>query len=190
MAARALDARRSRWLLLAWAVAIFALSAVTDPGTLAVLAVVAGAVFARGAGAVLRRVLVTVVPFVALLVGASWAWMRLVVGVAPDGQAYAALVLQAALLAFVTFAVMRRVDLLGALAGWPTASRLAVLTLAQVHALRLVATESWQGLQSRLPRRPGAVDAVRGAGGVTGALLTLSTRNAREVTDALRSRGF
>jgi cobalt/nickel transport system permease protein len=99
-------------------------------------------------------------------------------------------VLRAAVIAFATFSVLARVDLLGALAPFPTATRLLVLTLAQIHALRLLATESWQGLRSRLLRRPGTLDVVRGSGGITAALLTLSIRNARDVSDAMRSRGF
>jgi cobalt/nickel transport system permease protein len=39
-------------------------------------------------------------------------------------------------------------------------------------------------------RRPGALDVVRSAGGVTATLFTLSARNARDIADAMRSRGF
>jgi len=79
---------------------------------------------------------------------------------------------------------------MGALAPWPTLSRLLVVTLAQIHSLRLLARESWLGLRSRLPRKPSAIDGLRNAGGVTATMLTLSARNARDVSDALRSRGF
>jgi cobalt/nickel transport system permease protein len=34
------------------------------------------------------------------------------------------------------------------------------------------------------------LDILRGAGGITGALFTLSSRNARDISDAMRSRGF
>jgi cobalt/nickel transport system permease protein len=110
--------------------------------------------------------------------------------VTPDIQAYAALALRAGLLAFMTFAVLAAVDLMSALAPWPTLSRLLVVTLAQIHALRLLVRESWLGLQSRLPRKPSARDGLANAGGVTATMLTLSTRNARDISDALRSRGF
>ncbi|HSN92572.1 MAG TPA: hypothetical protein VLS93_15180, partial [Anaeromyxobacteraceae bacterium] len=62
--------------------------------------------------------------------------------------------------------------------------------LAQIHALRLLATESLLGLRSRLPRRPRTLDVVRGAGGITGAVVALAARNARDISDAMRSRGF
>ena len=184
------EPKRSRWLLAAWAVSVFALSAVTDLRVLAGAALLAPALLWRGAATVLRRCLVTIVPFVGVLVLASWAWVRLVQGAWPPWPPYAALALRAVLIAFLTFSVLRRVDLLRAVAAWPTVSRLLVVTLAQVHALRLLATESLQGLKSRLPRKPRARDAVRGAGGVTATLVLLATRNARDVTDALRSRGF
>ena len=185
----ALDPHRSRWLLAAWAATAFALSAVTDLRVLGAAAVVAPLVLWRQASAAARRLAVTVLPLCALLVAASWGWLRLVVGVAPAWPPFAALFLRTLVIAFVTFAVLKRVDLLGAVRPWPTLTRLVVITLAQAHALRLLARESVDGLTSRLPRRPRARDAVRGAGGVTVTLLTLATRNARDVTDALRSRG-
>ena len=64
------------------------------------------------------------------------------------------------------------------------------MTLAQIHALRLLATESRQGLRSRMPRRPGLLELLRGVSGITAALFTLSARNARDISDAMRSRGF
>jgi cobalt/nickel transport system permease protein len=131
-----------------------------------------------------------VLPLTAALAALSLLALRLREGAWPAPGPWIALALRAAVIAFVTFSVLPRVDLLGALAPLPTASRLLVLVLAQVHALRLLATESAEGLRSRLLRRPGALDVVRGAGGLAAALLTLALRNARDVTDALRSRGF
>jgi len=82
------------------------------------------------------------------------------------------------------------VRLLRALGPFPVLSRLLVVTLAQIHALRLIVTESKDGLRSRMPRRPGALDVVKSAGGITATLLMLSVRNARDISDAMRSRGF
>jgi len=39
-------------------------------------------------------------------------------------------------------------------------------------------------------RRPGPVELLRGAGGITAVLFTLAVRNAREISEAMRSRGF
>lgn len=183
------EPRRSQAVLLAWAASIFAISAAT--GLPALLAATGAALllFRRGALREARRVLVGVVPFALGLSAASWGWLALR-GEAPPGAPFAALLLRAVLIAFVTFSVLRRVDLLRALAPFPTASRLLVLSLAQVHALRLLATESALGLRSRLPRRPRTRDVLRSSGAITVALLTLSARNARDVGDAMRSRGF
>lgn len=181
---------RSRVLLAAAVVAVFAVSALRDLRGLAVCSVVAVVLFRRGFASTLRRVLLSVVPVTLALSLVSCLWLRLVTGAWPDFTPFAALALRAGLIAFVTFAVLDRVDLLRAVAPFPALSRLLVITLAQIHALRLVATDSLEGLKSRLPRKPGALDVVRGAGGITAALFTLSLRNARETSDAMRSRGF
>jgi cobalt/nickel transport system permease protein len=184
------EPRRSRALLASWGIATFAVSAATDPRALGLLSLGAAILFWRGLARNARRVALAVLPVAGGLSLASWAWLRFAAGTRPDLEPFAALVLRSVLIAFVTFSVLERVDLLRALAPWPTATRLLVLTLAQIHVLRLLATESVLGLRSRLPRRPGALDVLRGAGGTTAALLALSLRNARDVSDALRSRGF
>jgi cobalt/nickel transport system permease protein len=185
-----LGPRRARLLLVGWLVACFALSAVTNLTVLAVAMVAVALLFPRQAGRAARRALVTAVPLTLAILLLTWAYTRFLLGAEPDLYAYAALALRASLIAFLTFAVLAAVDLFAALAPWPTLTRLLVVTLAQIHALRLLARESWLGLQSRLPRKPSARDGLRNAGGVTATLLTLSARNARDISDALRSRGF
>jgi cobalt/nickel transport system permease protein len=180
---------RSQLLLAASAAAIVALSAVADPRLLAAAGIVALLVFRRGASREALRVLRVVAPVAVGLPLASLAVLRLLGREAPVAP-FVALALRALVIAFVTFSTLRRVDLLRALAPFPVASRLLVLTLAQIHALRRLATESALGLRSRLPFRPRTRDAVRGAGAVTASLLVLSERNARDAADALRSRGF
>jgi cobalt/nickel transport system permease protein len=185
-----LDPRSSRALLGAWLVSVFALSATADLRVLGGAAAAAVIGFRRGLGRAARRLLVSVVPVTAALSAVSWGWLRLVSGRAPAAAPYLALSLRAVLIAFVTLSVLARVDLLRALAPWPSATRLLVVTLAQIHALRLLATESLLGLRSRMPVKPGTVDLVRGAGGITATLFTLSSRNARDISEAMRSRGF
>ena len=182
--------RRSQAILAGWLVAIFAISAITEVRPLVAASLGAMLVFRHGLLATLRRVLISVVPVTASLSVASWAWLRFMSGQAPEPAPFLALGLRTCLIAFSTFAVLARVNLFHALAAWPALTRLLVVTLAQIHALRLLTTESRLGLRSRLLRKPGAVDVVRGAGGITGALFTLSTRNAQDVSDAMRSRGF
>lgn len=184
------DPRWDRRLLLGWLVAIFTLSAVGDLRWLAGAGLLAGLLFRRGLSRTLRRTLRSVVPATVGLSLASLGWLRLVTGAWPPVEPFAALALRAAVIGFLTFAVLDRVALLPALAPFPTLTRLLVVTLAQIHALRLLSTESLQGLRSRLPHRPGPIDLLRGAGGITAMLFTLATRNARDISDALRSRGF
>ena len=183
------DPRRERLLLVAGLAAAFAASAVTDLRALGLGWAAAVLLLRRGLLAALGRVVRTVLPLTLVLAAVSYAGLRLL-GRAPPVAPFAALVARAGLVAFVTFSVLARVSLLRALRPWPVATRLAVLTLAQVHALRLLATESALGLRSRLPRKPGSLDVVRNAGAVTAALLALSARNARDIGDAMRSRGF
>jgi cobalt/nickel transport system permease protein len=184
------DPRRDRRLLVAWLVAAFALSAIRDPAALGGAGLAALVLLRRGATRNLLRTLRTVVPVTAGLAALSAAALRLVTGAWPAPGPYLALALRAAVLGFLCFSVLDRVDLLRALAPYPTLSRLLVVTLAQIHALRLLVGESRDGLRSRLPRRPGALDVLRNAGGITAVLLALAARNARDVSDAMRSRGF
>jgi cobalt/nickel transport system permease protein len=185
-----LGARGSRILLACWFVACFVFSALTNLLLLAGAMVGVAVLLPRQVPRAARRTLLTAVPFTGAILLLTWAHARFVLHAEPALHAYAALALRAALIAFATFAVLGAVDLLAALAPWPTLSRLLVVTLAQIHALRLLARESWLGLLSRLPRKPSARDGLRNAGGVTATLLTLSARNARDISDALRSRGF
>lgn len=184
------DPRRDRLALAAWLAASFALSAVTDWRVLAGAAAASVALLPRGAGRHLARVARLVLP---LSIGASAAgalFDRLAGRPGAGLEALVALNLRAALLAFLALAVLARVRVLAALAPWPWAARLAVVALAQIHALRLLAVESRLGLRSRLVRRPRTAEVVRGAGAITGTLVVLSSRNARDVADALRARGF
>ncbi len=184
------DPRRARALLAAWLAASFALSAVTDWRILAAASALAVALLARGATAHLRRVARVVLP---VSLGASLLALgldRLAGRPGPGWDALLSLNLRAALLAFLALAVLARADVLAAADRWPWATRVLVVVLAQIHALRLLATDSLLGLRSRLPRAPRAREVVRSAGPNTGTLLVLSGRNARDVADALRARGF
>jgi cobalt/nickel transport system permease protein len=185
-----LRGRNARFALVGWLMACFTFSAITDPLLLSAGIVAVALVFPRHALPAAKRTLTTAAPVTLAILTVTWAHAWWILDVSPNLHAYAALALRAGLLTFGTFAMLGAVDLLSALAPWPTLSRLLVVTLAQIHALRLLARESWLGLQSRLPRKPSARDGLANAGGVTATMLTLSTRNAREISEALRSRGF
>jgi cobalt/nickel transport system permease protein len=184
------DPARARRVLAAWLALSFALSAVTDGRVLAVAWVASLAVLARGAAAHLRRVARVVLPLSAGGSLATLVFERLAGRPGAGWEALLALNLRATLLAFLALAVLARADVLRAVERWPWASRVLVVVLAQIHALRLLATDALLGLRSRLPGRPRAREVVRGAGTISGTLLVLSGRNARDVADALRARGF
>jgi cobalt/nickel transport system permease protein len=184
------DPRASRALVLGWIVAVFLVSALTDVRALAAAGAAALLGFRRGLVRNLRRAARSVVPISVGLSAVSWGFLYLARGARPDVEPFVALGLRTTIIAFLTFAVLERANLFRALEPWPLLTRLLVVTLAQIHALRLLATDSLQGLRSRLVRRPGPRDVVRSAGGVTAAMFTLSTRNARDISDAMRSRGF
>jgi cobalt/nickel transport system permease protein len=185
-----LKGQQARFVLIGWLIACFVFSALTDLVLLAAGILAVALVFRGQAVHAARRALTAAMPMTLVILLLTWAYTYWILHASPDIYPYLALALRAGLLAFLTFAVLGAVDLLSALSPWPTLSRLLVVTLAQIHALRLLVRESWLGLQSRLPRKPSARDALANAGGVTATLLTLSTRNAREISDALRSRGF
>jgi cobalt/nickel transport system permease protein len=184
------DPRFGRRLLAAWLAGAFAVSALRDVGALAAVALLVLVLLWRGAARHLWRTARAVLPVTLGLSAVSIAFLRLTQGAWPALEPFAALALRAAVIAFGTFAVLDRVDLLRALSPYPSLTRLLVVTLAQIHALRLVATESRDGLRSRLPRRPGALDLLKNAGGITAVLFTLAARNARDIGDAMRARGF
>lgn len=184
------DPRRSRWLLAAWLGGAFAVSAVSDPRALGAAGLLALLLFRRGSWRTLRRTALSIVPVAVGLSLASLAFLRIADATWPRLEPFGALVLRTAVLGFATFSVLDRVDLLQALAPFPLLSRLLVVVLAQIHALRLVASESREGLTSRLPRRPLALDVLKNAGGITAALFALAARNAEEIGEAMRSRGF
>ena len=184
------EPRRSRAILVAWIVSVFAISAVADLRVLGAAGLVALVLAGRGAPRALRQVLVSAFPLTASLCAASWAWLWFLEPQPPHLLPFAALLARTCLIAFLTFAVLDRVRLLPAVAPWPTFARLLSVTLAQIHALRLLLHESALALRSRLPRKPATRTVLANASGLTGSLLSISIRNAREISEAMRSRGF
>ncbi|HZY01856.1 MAG TPA: hypothetical protein VFF02_00040 [Anaeromyxobacteraceae bacterium] len=180
---------RSRGLAALWLAAAFAASAMADPAVLGAAWGAALLLLRRGAGRHLRRALLLAAPLSAAAALAAWLWARLAGLPLPEPEALAAMVLRPPLIAFLGLAMLARLDPFRALGAWPAATRLLAVVLGQVHALRLLSEESALGLRSRLPARPRVGQVVGGAGAITGALLGLAVRNARDVGDALRSRG-
>jgi len=188
--AQRLDGRWSRRLLAAWLAAAFVLSAVRGLPELAAAAAAAALLFRRGLGRALRRTARAVLPATGLLALLSYGWLRLQGGAWPDAAPFAALALRACLVGFLGFAVLDRVDLAAAAAPWPALGRLLAVALGQAHALRLLVTESRDGLRSRVVEPPGAGAVLRGAGPLAAAMLARAARDGREIAEAMRSRGI
>jgi len=182
------DPRLDRLLLAAGIAAAFGLSGITAWRPLAALLAIGAPLLGRGLGRAGRRAVVAGAAIPAVLSLASLAWLR-VLGEPAPAAPFLALPLRGALIALVVASVLGRVELFGALAPWPTATRLLVVTLGQLQVLRRLEQESLLGLRSRSVRRPGPIDAVRGAAGASAALFLLAERNAREVAEAIRARG-
>jgi cobalt/nickel transport system permease protein len=181
---------RDALILGAWVILVFGLSLLRTVAHLGAATLLMLLLFHRGLGRNLWRTLCSIVPLSAALSLVSLALLRLTSGAWPACAPFFALALRTALIGFVTFSLLERIQLLRALRPFPLLSRLLVVTLAQIHALRLIAHESSDGLRSRMPHSPGVLDLLRNAGGITAMLFTLAVRNARDISDAMRSRGF
>lgn len=97
--------------------------------------------------------------------------------------------LRVLLLVFLGFWLVARVDLLAALAGWPTVSILATLAIGQIRVYRRILEEFGMAFKSRNPVPPRLRDHLHHASAKGGALLDKSLASAGEVTLAMRSRG-
>lgn len=97
--------------------------------------------------------------------------------------------LRVLLLVFLGFWLVSRIDLLQALAGWPTLSLLATLAIGQIRVYARILEEFRLAFTSRNPNPPRLIDRARHAGAQGGALLDKSLTSAGEVALAMRSRG-
>ncbi len=170
--------------------AVLAISAVTDVRTLGALWLAAFLFFARDAPAALRRALILAGPYVLVVVAAVALSRRQATGAWDFGEVGAGVALRCLLLAFVSLATIRRLNLAKALAFSWTLSTLLAVTLSQVFLYRRLIRDFALALRSRTPRRPRTSEALRSSATLTGSCLTLAVHHARDVADALRSRGL
>lgn len=184
------EPHRSRLILLLLFVVIFSLSAITSWRLLAICWAFALLIFFRGCCRNLWLVSRLVLPLTIFFAGTSWLYLRFsrpaLVEIAP----WASLILRPTLIAFIIFSGLKRIDLFRALSAPPLMTRLFVLTLAQIHALRRLVSDARLGLSSRLLQRPSAKIVLSNASGVTASLFTIAGKNAAEASEALRSRGW
>jgi cobalt/nickel transport system permease protein len=97
--------------------------------------------------------------------------------------------LRVLLLVFLGFWFAARVDVLAALAGWPTLTLIATLALGQLRAFERILGDFRLAFASRNPAPPGAIDRAREAAAQGIALMDKSMASATETALAMRSRG-
>lgn len=97
--------------------------------------------------------------------------------------------LRVLLMVYLGFWFVTRVNLLAALAGWPTASLVATLALGQVRAFERIVRDFKWAFESRNIARPRWLDRRRQAGAQAIALLDKAQAQSTEVALAMRSRG-
>lgn len=97
--------------------------------------------------------------------------------------------LRVLLMVFLGFWFVARVDLLAALAGWPTATLVATLAMGQMRSFERMLKDFRLAFASRNIDRPRLLDRRRHAGAQAVALLDKAQAQATEVALAMRSRG-
>lgn len=97
--------------------------------------------------------------------------------------------LRVLLMVFLGFWFVARVDLLAALAGWPTATLVATLALGQIRVFERMIRDGRLAFASRNIARPRLLDRRRHAGAQAVALLDKAQAQSTEVALAMRSRG-
>ena len=178
---------RSRAWLLAYCCAVLAATLVHDPRWLG--AALAAALIASGPARwqLLRRTLLSILMF-NLAVSAGYAAVALW---RDDfhGDFLLLLNLRVALLVFLGFWLVARLDILRALRGWPLLTLLATLTLGQMRVFARIVGDFRLAFASRNLNRPRLADRARNAAAQGQTLLDKSLASASEAALAMRSRG-
>lgn len=97
--------------------------------------------------------------------------------------------LRVLLMVTLGFWFVARVDLLKALAGWPTATLVATLALGQIRSFERMLRDFRLAFESRNIARPRLIDRRHQAGAQAVALLDKAQAQSTEVALAMRSRG-
>lgn len=97
--------------------------------------------------------------------------------------------LRVLLMVFLGFWFVARVDLLAALAGWPTLRLVATLALGQIKSFERLLRDCRDAFASRNIAPPRLLDRRREAGAQAIALLDKAQAQAQEVALAMKSRG-
>jgi cobalt/nickel transport system permease protein len=179
---------KDRAILLCWLSAVVAVTFVHDPVALAGLLVIA--LVAQGAAA----------PKIALRALAAVALVNLTVSIAFVASAWLSgqdwmlfvlrLNLRVFLLALLTFWMIRYVDLVAAAAPWSSLRFLVVLTLGQIRTFTTLLSDYRMAFSSRSPTRPPLRVRFGSAGRQAAAMMEKAERQAEELNQGMRARGF
>lgn len=191
---------RDRALLLAYLVAVIAVSLVHDAQLLAGALVLTLASAGRRVGTLAARALRTTGPYLAA-VAAGWLVVAALVPAGGAGAAGAAaaaavwsalarLVLRVLLLTTLALRVLPAVSLPRALAFSRTLRYVLVLATSQVLAFRRLFGDFRLALTARTPRRVGPRTAVRHGAATAAWFLRRAEHDAGTLTQALEARGF
>ena len=179
-----MKSRHALWLYLA---ALLAASCVHDVRLLAAGLLLALTLAGVGRWRILRRSLLAILAFnlsVSLGVIFIGLWRGQI-----DTDWLLLANLRVLLMVFLGFWFVARVNLLAALAGWPTATLLATLALGQVRAFERLIRDCRLAFASRNIVRPRLADRRHQAGTQAIALLDKAQAQSTEVALAMRSRG-
>lgn len=178
---------RALGALVLWLSAVVAVTFVHHAGALAALLAAALLLSGSGRGRLLLRALKGVGP-VLLLISAGYALVGLLGGTFHPATLLL-LNLRVALLALLTFWMLRDVPLPAALARWPVALRWLVIVRSQIALFRRLADDYRLARRSRSTLPPTLRHRYQGAAATTLAALDKAVYNAEVVTQAMRSRG-
>lgn len=179
---------KDRAVLVSWLAAVVAITFVHDPGLLAGLLLLAlAAQGARAPKIALRALIaVTLVNLTVSIAFVASAWL--------SGEEWMLFVLRlnlrVFLLALLTFWMIRHVDLARAAAPWPALQFLVVLTLGQIRSFTTLLTDYRMAFASRSPTRPPLRVRFGSAGRQAAAMMEKAERQAEELNQGMRVRGF
>ncbi len=179
---------KDRAILICWLAAVVTITFVHDPRALAALLLVALA--AQGASApkiALRAVAAVILVNLTVSIGyivSAWLsggdWILFV----------ARLNLRVFLLALLTFWMIRHVDLARAAAPWRSLQFLVVLALGQIRRFATLLADYRMAFSSRSPTRPPLRVRFGSAGRQAAAIMEKAERQAEELNQGMRARGF
>lgn len=178
---------RARYCLLAYGLAVLAISFIHQPLWLALGLLTAVLAAGQARWSLLRRALLALLLFnasvsLAYALLAGWrgqpVWAPLLL-----------INLRVLLLVFLGFWLVDRVRLLDALRGWPLLSMVTTLTLGQIAVYRCLLDDFRAAFRSRNPLPPRPVTVLRHAGAQGGALMEKALHGAEQAAQAMRSRG-